>query len=64
VLLGWEISIPSPKVPKSPCPLRSASTGCLIPGLTGSKTILARELVKPRTHSCSATQEGSLVSDP
>jgi hypothetical protein len=64
VLLSREISIPSRKVLKSPSLHRFASTRCLLPGLTGSKAILVRELVKGRTHSCSATPKASLVSDP
>jgi hypothetical protein len=63
VLLGREISIPSRKVRKSLSLHRFASTGCLTPGFTGSKAIPARELVKGRTHSRSATLKGSLVSD-
>jgi hypothetical protein len=64
VLLSRKISIPSGKVLKSLSFHRFASTGCLTPGLTGSKAMLAREPVKSRAHSCSATPEGSLVSDP
>jgi hypothetical protein len=56
VLLSREIAIPSRKVLKSPSPPRFASTGWLTPGLTASKAILARELVKGRTHSCSGRQ--------
>jgi len=59
VLLTWEISIPSPKVLKSSSLNRFAALGFLIPGRAGSKAILARELVKGRTHPCSATPKGS-----
>ena len=64
MLLSREISIPSSKVLKSHSFHRFASTGCLTPGLTDSKAILARELVKGRIHSCSAPPKGSPVSDP
>jgi hypothetical protein len=64
VLLSREISIPSRKVLKSPLLHRFAFTGWLAPGLTGSEAILARELLKCGTQSCSATSKGSLVSDP
>ena len=63
MLFSREISIPSRKVLKSPSLHCSASTGCLTQGLTGSKAIPARELVKGRTHSSYARQKGSLVSD-
>jgi hypothetical protein len=49
VLLNREISIPSLKVLKSPALHRFAFTGWLIPGLTGSKPILARELLNGGT---------------
>ena len=64
MLLNRECSIPSRKVLKSPSLYRFASTGCLTPGITSSKAILVRELVKGRTHSYSATPKGGLVSDP
>lgn len=63
MVLSREISSPSRKVLKSPFLHRSASTGCLTPGLTGSKAIPARELVKGRPHSVPPRQKGSLVSD-
>jgi len=64
VLLSRQISIPSRKVLKSVSLYRFASSCCLIPRLTGSKAILARELVKGRTRPCSTTPKGRLVSDP
>jgi hypothetical protein len=63
-VLRSPISIPSGKVLQSPSLHRYASTGCPSPGLTGSKAILARALVKIRTHSCSVTPKGNEVSDP
>jgi hypothetical protein len=50
VLLGREIFIPLRKVFKGSF-YRFASTRWLPPGLTGPKAILARELVKAKTHS-------------
>ena len=66
MLLSREISIPSRKVLKSLSLHRFASTGCRTPGLTGAKAIPARERVKGRTHSRSATLKGSLcpMRDP
>jgi hypothetical protein len=64
VLLGREISIPPRKAPRASSH-RFASTRCLTLGLTGSKTILARELVEGKTHAPGPRDaKGSLVSDP
>jgi hypothetical protein len=57
VPLSREISIPSRRVLKLLSFHRSASTGCLTPGFTGSKAIPARELVKGRTHSVPPRQK-------
>jgi hypothetical protein len=64
VLLSRELSIPSRKVLKLSPLHRFTPTGFLIPEYAGSKAILARELVKGRTHPYSATPRGSPVSDP
>ena len=63
-MLRSPISIPSGKVLQLPSLHRYTSTGCVIPGPTGSKAILARVLVRIRTHSCSVTPKGNAVSDP
>jgi hypothetical protein len=63
-VLRSPIFIPSGKVLQSPSLHCYASSGCLTPGLTGSKAILARALVKSRTRSCSVTPKGNAVSDP
>ena len=63
MLLSRECFIPSRKVLRSPSLCCFASTGCLTQALTGSKTILARELVNNGTHSCSAAKS-QRVSDP
>jgi hypothetical protein len=65
VLLSREISVPLRNILKSPSLLCFACTGGLVPGLTGSKAILAGQRLKGKTrsYSASATSKDSLVPD-
>ncbi len=64
MLLSREVSIPSRKSSQITFPPSLCFYWLPDPGAYRFKGDPAREPAKGRTHSCSATPKGSLISDP